>query len=175
MADKKIPRKAPVISIERSEYRHMFRTLASIKSKTSNLLQVLVAIDCRAGNEFAESMRIIQTAPESPIPKLLAAWQQARNTCAEADITRVDGEHAGKLGLPTLAALFEALGRVQEAKGPISPAEVADLLSTVLQVARGEATARLQVLEGRPICDGVPGVGIIPRRILEQIGKGGDR
>jgi len=164
---------APVLHLERGEFEHITRTLNTIGDKAQNALLCLEVIDKRAGSEFAESMHIIRELPESPIPGLLAAWQQARNTCAEADICRVEAEHAGTLGLPTLAALFVALGRVQEAKGPISLAEVEPLFRELLQVARGEATARIQLSLGNPTHDGVPGVEIIPGRLLERIGKGG--
>lgn len=163
---------APTISVEAGEFRHIVRTLEGIQSRASNLLVIAEAIDVRAGNEFAESMRIVRETPESPIPGLLAKWQQAYNACAEADMCPVDGLHAVALGLPALAALSAALDRVRHARGPVSPVELEDLLRGILQVARGEATERIRHILGDPTADGVPGVGTIPRKLLERLEGG---
>lgn len=54
---------APVITIERSEFQHLTRTLATIGRKAANAQRILEAIDVRASSEFAESMKIIRGLP----------------------------------------------------------------------------------------------------------------
>jgi len=107
----------------------------------------------------------------TPILDLLAAWHHDHNECRMADMNRIEADYGRKLGLPTLAALYEALERVQNAVGPISQAEVEDLLRGPLQAARGEATERIRLVLVNPSHPGVPGIGIIPETILEA--KGG--
>jgi len=110
---------------------------------------------------------IVRTAPVSPIPDLLTAWRQDHNTCPEPDLCRIEARHAASLGLPTLAALYETLDCVHRAAGPVSPVELEALLRPILQVARGEATERIRLILGKPANDGVPGLGMNPRRLLE--------
>ena len=58
---------SPIVTIERAEFEHVKRSLEGIRSRASNLLAICEAIDVRAGNEFAESMRIVRGLP--PVKK----------------------------------------------------------------------------------------------------------
>jgi F420-0:gamma-glutamyl ligase-like protein len=60
MADKKLPQKAPILHLERAEFAHIVNALEGIKSRAGNLLVICEAVDVRASNEFAESMKIIR-------------------------------------------------------------------------------------------------------------------
>jgi hypothetical protein len=99
---------------------------------------------------------------------ILAAWHHDYYECSSLDLNRISAEHARNLGLPTLSALYQALERVQTANGPISRAEVEDLLRGPLQTARGEATNRIRLILGNPNHPGSPGIGIIPEKLLES-------
>jgi len=158
---------APVLHLERAEFEHIIRTLDMIGSKSSNARRILEAIDKRAGSEYAESLRIIRDVPESSIPKLLAAWTEERNTCSEQELYRTDARHAEALGLPVLASLCAVYDVVERAHGTITPGELQTWLVPILQISRGEATARIQHLTASLGLE-VPGLVTIPARILER-------
>lgn len=96
----------------------------------------------------------------------LNAWIRARNECPDDQIYRVEAQHASALGLPTLAAIYDALDQAQHAAGPVSPREMEALL-TVASVARGEARERLRIAWGDETID-IPGVPTIPRKLVER-------
>jgi hypothetical protein len=65
MARNSIPPKepAPIITLQRSEFDELRRTLHGIASLTLDAFHLMHGIDARAANEFAESMRIIRGLP----------------------------------------------------------------------------------------------------------------
>ena len=110
--------------------------------------------------------------PYDSLTTLIGNWHNEHDfcpDCPEGQIDAADARHAAKVGLPTLAALLDALSQVRQANDQISRAEFEALLRPIVCVARGEAEERMLQLTGsEPGSFYVPGVATIPDTLLER-------
>jgi len=112
----------------------------------------------------------IQSTPQAMLLAALAtslsAWQAARRSCADRDLSSIGARFATDLGLPALASVFDALDRLERGGGGyVARDEMLHVLSRILAVALGEAKARVSLVLGEDAM--VPGAHQVVRNVLE--------
>jgi hypothetical protein len=90
---------------------------------------------------------------------LLERWAHARNTEPSARLRTTEATHAGRCGLPTLAALLHLMERLEQSRSHISALEMLAELAPLVALARGEAQVRLRE---RGVQHEIPGIVALP-------------
>ena len=151
--------------------------LCSCEAADENEFGPLLSIGCLIFGEEAATRLVDVVAHDEnghyvPFPgrnakELLAEWIAQRNECPEKEIYCTDAIFAQELGLPTLAALCNALDQITRASGRFDPEAAETILRPALSIALGEARERLRIACNDDSLD-IPGIPTIPRVLLER-------